>query len=539
MADREQLIDNAVAQVRRGRIQKVVAKQFGVCPSTLSRRRRGHTSHKKAAVGQQRLSPVQENFLVEWSLHEESAGRAPRVQDLRRVAAMLLRECGDSQPLGKRWHHGYVQRNPGIRLKGSTAIDTDRAWATSEGTMRQWWKEYEELVEFLGVRPSEICNMDEHGMQEGDSSSGKVLGTSLTSRATVMQSSATEWVSIIECVDLAGRRYKPAVVFKGENVQGQWFPPTWFEQRDLPGWKYTATATGWSNNEVGLDWLRECFILHNRPSDRSRWRLLLLDGHSSHVSPEFQFESFRNKVWLRYLLPHTSHITQPLDVGVFSSLKQRYRDMARQLVYHFASAPVNKQRFLLTYRQASELAITLSNITSGFRKAGLWPVNVNKPLTAESRIEPRLASLTEAGQGQAGHVQATRAIRTPKKGQDLLEMHRRELLGAVEANRHTAIRLFSKAAKAIDLQAAELAASKHRISFLEAQLEAQQPQGRKAVKRAPNSVFPYPEDIELARQQAMRQRRREAPDAVVFHAHLMAQTSEQLQHIREQYDDVD
>jgi hypothetical protein len=252
MADREELIDRGVAQVRRGRKQKVVAAEIGVHASTLSRRRRGHTSSRKAAIPQQKLSPAQENFLVEWSVHEERAGRAPRVQDLRRVAHMLLKECGDARPLGKKWHHGYIQRNPGIRLKNSTAVDTDRACATAENTIQQWWLEYAELIKFLDIRPSELCNMDEHGMQEGESEAGKVLGTSLTSRATVMQSSATEWVSIIECVDLSGRRYKPAIIFKGENLQGQWFPPTWFEKRDLPGWKYTATATGWSNNEVGL-----------------------------------------------------------------------------------------------------------------------------------------------------------------------------------------------------------------------------------------------------------------------------------------------
>lgn len=55
------------------------------------------------------------------------------------------------------------------------------------------------------------------------------------------------------------------------------------------------------------------------------------------------------------------------------------------------------------------------------------------------------------------------------------QMHCRELLEALEAYRHTAIRLFSKAAKAIDVKWAELGASKHCISFLEAQLEVQQP----------------------------------------------------------------
>jgi hypothetical protein len=177
-------------------------------------------------------------------------------------------------------------------------------------------------------------------------------------------------------------------------------------------------------------------------------------------------------VWLRYLPRHTSHITQPLDVGVFSALKHRYRDMASQLVHHFASAPVNKQKFLLTYRQASDLTINSSNIRSGFRKAGLWPVNVNKPLEAEARVEPRLPPLTEPVTDLEDDHNTAEILKTPKKGQELLEIHHKSLLEALEAHKRTSTRLVRKAAKAIDLKNAETAALKHRISFLEAKLEA-------------------------------------------------------------------
>ena len=59
-----------------------------------------------------------------------------------------------------------------------------------------------------------------------------------------------------------------------------------------------------------------------KPGD---WRLLILDGHGSHTTPEFMVECFSNKIWLVFLPAHTSHVLQPLDVGVFSALKRYYR----------------------------------------------------------------------------------------------------------------------------------------------------------------------------------------------------------------------
>jgi hypothetical protein len=47
------------------------------------------------------------------------------------------------------------------------------------------------------------------------------------------------------------------------------------------------------------------------------YRLLLLDGHGSYAT--FRFKALANnyKIILLYLLAHTTHRLQPLDVGIF------------------------------------------------------------------------------------------------------------------------------------------------------------------------------------------------------------------------------
>ena len=52
-------------------------------------------------------------------------------------------------------------------------------------------------------------------------------------------------------------------------------------------------------------------------------RFLLLDGHGSHADVEFMWTCYQNKIACLYLLAHTSHILQPLDLAPFSEVKSK------------------------------------------------------------------------------------------------------------------------------------------------------------------------------------------------------------------------
>ena len=52
------------------------------------------------------------------------------------------------------------------------------------------------------------------------------------------------------------------------------------------------------------------------------FQLLICDGHDSHISAEFIHHCITNDIVLMLLPPHSSHLMQLLDVGVFFPLKQ-------------------------------------------------------------------------------------------------------------------------------------------------------------------------------------------------------------------------
>jgi hypothetical protein len=54
-------------------------------------------------------------------------------------------------------------------------------------------------------------------------------------------------------------------------------------------------------------------------------RLLLVDGHDNHMTEDFLFECYDNNISLLFLIPHSSHVLQPLDAAIFGPLKNAYR----------------------------------------------------------------------------------------------------------------------------------------------------------------------------------------------------------------------
>jgi len=77
----------------------------------------------------------------------------------------------------------------------------------------------------------------------------------------------------------------------------------------------------------------------------TEYRLLILDGHTYHFNWEF-FDYCLNAKVLPLCLPtHSTHILQPLDVGLFSLL-QRYYSNGLDAFIRNGNAGMNKGEFL-------------------------------------------------------------------------------------------------------------------------------------------------------------------------------------------------
>jgi hypothetical protein len=98
-----------------------------------------------------------------------------------------------------------------------------------------------------------------------------------------------------------------------------------------------VSDNSWTKNAFGLAWIKH-FNRHTESRTKGGYRLIILDGHSSHATPEFDQYCAKNKIITLCMPPHTSHVLQPLDVSCFLPLKAAYghevAEFARQGVYH-------------------------------------------------------------------------------------------------------------------------------------------------------------------------------------------------------------
>jgi hypothetical protein len=186
----------------------------------------------------------------------------------------------------------------------------------------------------------------------------------------------------VECVCADGSVVPPLVIFKAKNLSTQWIPAS------IHGnWRFNCNSKGWTSNMHGLDWLKRCFDPETCDKAAGEYRLLICDGHNSHITAEWIAHCMENNILLMILPPHTSHLTQPLDVGVFGALKKQMAVEIEPLV-RTGIARIQKVEWLTAFVIAHDKAVSAKNILSGFRGTGIHPFLPTKVLRRVASPSP-------------------------------------------------------------------------------------------------------------------------------------------------------
>ena len=103
--------------------------------------------------------------------------------------------------------------------------------------------------------------------------------------------------------------------------------------------------------------------------------LLILDGHKSHVTLEVLQKAKAHGLDMVSLPSHTSHALQPLDISCFKPFKQSFRAYRDAWRRQNIGKKVGKQELAQWVSLGLQKALTPRNIQSGFRAAGIQPLN--------------------------------------------------------------------------------------------------------------------------------------------------------------------
>ena len=125
-------------------------------------------------------------------------------------------------------------------------------------------------------------------------------------------------MSIVACVNGAGRSISPLVIAKGKTRKCL----ESFAVQDAPDdTRWTFSETAWTNDILGRLWFRDVFV---KQCGDERPQLLVMDGHSSHKTSGLIQHAKENGITILALPPYTTSELQPLDKVVFKPFKNSY-----------------------------------------------------------------------------------------------------------------------------------------------------------------------------------------------------------------------
>jgi hypothetical protein len=247
-----------------------------------------------------------------------------------------------------------------------------------------------------GIQDCDFYNFDEIGFMMGVICASMVVTRAdRCGRGKAIQPGNREWATAIIGVSADGSELPPFLLVKGINHLTNWYTET-----DLPyEWVIKPTENGWTDNETGLEWLKH-FHKHTYARTKGGYRMIVLDGHKSYISAAFEKYAKEHNIIPISLPSHSSHITQPLDVGCFSFLKRAYGTEIEKFVKGHITH-ITKVEFFIAFKAAYAKAITPENAKAGFRGSGLVPYDpesVISKLDVRIRTPPPILPLLENAQ---------------------------------------------------------------------------------------------------------------------------------------------
>ena len=167
---------------------------------------------------------------------------------------------------------------------------------------------------------------------------------------------------------------------------------------------FTAVSpSGWSNEAVGLGWLKQVFNRFTKSKARRKHRLLIVDGHGSHLTMDFISYCDQEKIMLAVYPPHSTHTLQPLDVVCFKPLAQNYsNELTDHLHKSQGLVPMKKGDFFRLFWAAWVKTFTEKLIHSAFKSTGLSPWDPNVILSKFAPKSPEPPPVTPPPQPYEG-----------------------------------------------------------------------------------------------------------------------------------------
>ena len=294
------------------------------------------------------------------------------------------------------------------------------------------------MIQKYRIKPSNLYNMDEKGFLIGIcNTKRRIVSKKMLKNKKLLgasQDGSREFVSLLATICADGTALSPALIYEGKShdLQDSWLED--FNASEDEAY-FAVSEKGWTNENLGISWLEKIFLPRSGLKAGFNNRLLIVDGHSSHVNWRFIEICDAHRVILGILPPHSTHRLQPLDLRIFSPLSTAYSNAIDALMQSSGGfSRLTKRNFWILFKEAWFRALSADNICSAFAAARIHPLDPSIVLAkiAYNTPSPSLSD-GESYEMTPGSIRAVRRqIKAIKKDQGDLDAKIDSLCRAAE-----------------------------------------------------------------------------------------------------------
>jgi hypothetical protein len=317
------------------------------------------------------LSEEEEIKLAKYLIQMSEMGYGLTREGVMGLAYSIVQKTKRPHPFqngsaGRAWFEGFMRRNPNLTIRSPQPLSYCSAASGNKDTIADFFGKLGSLYGKLNLlsKAMQVFNCDETGVTIVFKPNKVIAELGKRNVYAVSAAERGKTHTVLSCVSAAGFIVPPMIIYPRKTCV-----PDKLKDGAFPNTLFKNSESGWINSELFVEWFNEM--------------------------------TRENGVCLLCLPAHTSHIFQPLDVGVFKSFKSNFNKSCSNYMKQNPGRVITTEILASMVGQAFPSSFTPVNILSGFRKTGIYlfnPSSVNDRQLAPSMAVTNISSPVVADQ---------------------------------------------------------------------------------------------------------------------------------------------
>ena len=321
------------------------------------------------------FTPQQEEHIADYAIKVARTFYGLPIREFRRMVYVYAIACGSQsipeaweteQMATRDWYYAYMSHHPNLVLKAAEGMSIARIVGFNKVNVDVFFKAYTLAMEKYAFPPNRIYNLDESALVTVMKPVKVVCerGRPVATQVSRERGATMTFVGIINAV---GQSLPPVFIIPRKRWNDI------FMRGTIYGYKGILQANGWMNGECFVQTLQH--VHEQSGSSVDNKILLIMDNAECHMNIHAVEFAIQHGIVIVTLPPHTTDKLQPLDVSVFGPFKTYMRGQLNDYALMHPNKHITEHMLPEFASNAWNSACTPTNVLSGFRATGIWPIN--------------------------------------------------------------------------------------------------------------------------------------------------------------------